>query len=115
MVGMAKDREAVSRLMEMVRTDEPAVRLPAATALGQIGDTRATSALLTASANVSDRFVEHAIIYAMIQLNNPVAVAQALKNPDANVRKAALIALDQIEARLLKRDQALTLLADADP
>jgi putative membrane-bound dehydrogenase-like protein len=115
MVGMVKDREAVSRLMEMVRKDEPAVRLAAATALGQIGDAQAATALLAASVDLPDRFVEHAVIYALIQLKDPVAVVRALKQPETSVRKAALITLDQMDGTPLKRDQALTFLADANP
>jgi len=114
-VGMAKDHEAVSRLMEVVRKDDPAVRLSAATALGQIGDPRANSALLAASADSPDRFVEHAIIYALIQLKDPISAARALGQPDAKIRKAALIALDQMDGSSLKRDQALVYLADTSP
>src|SRR5260370_13512426 len=36
MVGLARDREAVQPLLEMVQKDEPAARRPAATALGPI-------------------------------------------------------------------------------
>ncbi|MGH2360542.1 MAG: PVC-type heme-binding CxxCH protein, partial [bacterium] len=102
MVGLAKDRQAVDRLMEMARNDEPAVRRQASAALGQIGDARATSALLSASASVPDRFVEHSIIYALIQLRNPATVIEALKHHEPKVRKAALIALDQMEGHPLK-------------
>src|SRR5260370_1636351 len=38
MLGPAKDREAVARLVQMVRKDEPPARRQAATALGEIGD-----------------------------------------------------------------------------
>jgi putative heme-binding domain-containing protein len=115
MVGLARDRQAVNRLMEMVRNDEPAVRRQAATALGQIGDARAASALLAASASVPDRFVEHAIIYALIQLRNSTAVIEGLKQGEPNVRKAALIALDQMEGHPLRREQTAPLLGDASP
>src|SRR5262249_12737912 len=63
MVGPAKDREAIGRLMQMVRNDEPPARRQAATALGEIGDASAVPALLAAAANADDRFVEHSIIY----------------------------------------------------
>jgi putative membrane-bound dehydrogenase-like protein len=113
-VGLAKDREAVTRLMEMVRRDEPPVRRQAATGLGQIGDTRAVAALLAAAADPEDRFVEHSIIYALIQLRTSEPVIAALKDPRSKVRKAALIALDQMDDGLLPRDKLAPLLNDGD-
>jgi putative heme-binding domain-containing protein len=112
MVGLARDREAVDRLSQMVSEDEPAARRQAATALGEIGETRAAPALMSAAAQASDRFVEHAIIYALIQLKDPAPVILGLKQSDAKVRKAALITLDQMEGRPLKREQALPFLED---
>ena len=68
---MAKDREAVDRLTEMVKQDQPAARRQAATALGQIGDDRAIPALLAASVRADERFIEHAVIYSLIQSAMP--------------------------------------------
>ncbi|MFQ5929433.1 MAG: HEAT repeat domain-containing protein, partial [Acidobacteriota bacterium] len=102
-VGMAKDRAAFDRLVEMLRDDEPAVRRQVATALGQIQDKRATRPLLSASAEHYDRFVEHSIIYALISLEDPVPVIQALHSSSPKVQKAALIALDQMDRTPLRR------------
>src|SRR5690625_5992295 len=77
---MAKDGVAMETLMELVVDDEPAVRRQAATALGKIGDSRAVDALLTAAEDPEDRFVEHAIIYAMATLGSPERLAEGL-NP----------------------------------
>jgi putative membrane-bound dehydrogenase-like protein len=115
MVGMARDHEALDRLVQMIKEDELAVRTQAATALGQIGDARANPALLTASANAQDRFVEHAIIYALIRLKDPGAAVEALKRPEPRARKAALITLDQMEGSPLRRQHAIPFLGDADP
>ncbi|MDA2930833.1 HEAT repeat domain-containing protein, partial [Acidobacteria bacterium AH-259-O06] len=102
-LGMSKDRAALDRLVEMLQDNEPAVRRQAATALGQIQDKRATRPLLSASAQPLDRFVEHSIIYALISLEDPVPVIQALKNSSPKVQKAALIALDQMDGTHLRR------------
>jgi putative heme-binding domain-containing protein len=99
----------------MVKEDDPAVRTQAATALGQIGDARANAALLTAAANTGDRFVEHAITYALIRLKDSSAAVEALKRPEPKVRKAALIALDQMEGSPLRRQDAIRHLGDANP
>ena len=72
--GMAGDRAAVDRLMRMVKKDQPAARRQAAAALGQIGDTRATAALIAAASDAEDRFVEHSVIYSLITLGQTEAL-----------------------------------------
>ncbi|HMV85076.1 MAG TPA: HEAT repeat domain-containing protein [Blastocatellia bacterium] len=99
--GLNKDAEAVERLSRMVKDDEAPARRNAATALGQIGDRRAVAALLAAAANAKDRFIEHAVIYSLIQLKDQQALIAALKAPAIGTRKAALIALDQSNDSLI--------------
>jgi putative membrane-bound dehydrogenase-like protein len=113
-VGMAKDSAAVDRLMAIVRKDLPAPRRQAAAALGQIGDVRAVPALLAAAANPEDRYVEHSVIYSLIELNQPDKLSVALTAPQPKVRKAALIALDQVEHSPLQPAQAVPLLNSKD-
>lgn len=103
--GMARDTMAVHQLMFLVQADDLPVRREAATALGRIGDPTAVPALLNAAASASDRFIEHAIIFALIQLKNPGATTEGLRHPDPRIRKAALIALDQMEGKPLQREQ----------
>jgi putative membrane-bound dehydrogenase-like protein len=114
MAGLARDREAVPRLMEMVVKDDAPVRRQAATALGQIGDARAVPALVSASANPDDRMVEHAIIYSLITLRTPQPLIVAVANRSAKVRKAALVALDQMDNSPLQREQLVPALNDPD-
>ena len=104
-LGLSKDQQSVAKLMELVQAGDAPVRRQAATALGQIGDTQAVSALIKASSRPDDRFVEHAIIYSLITLKSPELLAQALGDTAANIRKAALIALDQMDGSPLKKDQ----------
>jgi putative membrane-bound dehydrogenase-like protein len=113
-VGMERDREAVDRLMEMVQKDSPAARRQAATALGQIGDARSVPALIAAAARADDRFIEHSVIYSLIQLRTPEPVIEALKNSSPRIRKAALIALDQMDASPLSSGQLTPFLSDPD-
>jgi putative membrane-bound dehydrogenase-like protein len=114
MAGMARDREAVPRLMEMVEKDEPPARRQAATALGQIGDRRAVPALIAASAHPVDRFLEHSIIYSLITLRTPEPLLEALRSRAPGTRKAALIALDQMDNSPLERGQLRSALGDPD-
>ncbi|MEX2260605.1 MAG: PVC-type heme-binding CxxCH protein [Bryobacteraceae bacterium] len=104
MAGLNQDQAAVSRLAEMVKRDDAAVRRQAAEALGRIGDTSAVPALLAASADLEGRFVEHAVIYALIRLRQPAPVIEALSHSNPQVRKAALIALDQMDGNPLRRE-----------
>lgn len=112
--GLAKDGQSVPRLMEMVQADEAPARREAATALGLIGDKQAINALIKASSNPDDRFVEHAIIYSLISLGSPEPLATALSDTSVNVRKAALIALDQMDGTPLKKEQLIPFLSNTD-
>ena len=114
-LGLAKDKLSVDKLMELVQKDRFAVRRQAATALGQIGDKRAVSALLKASAINNDRFEEHALIYALIKLNDAGLLQAALNNPAANVKRTALIALDQIGGTALKKENVSPFLTSKTP
>ena len=112
--GISKDRAAVDRLSQMVQLDQLPVRRQAATSLGQIGDGSAARALLAGAADVDDRFVEHAIIYSLIELKASAEAMAALNASSSKVRKAALIALDQMDGNPLRREQVAPLLADAN-
>ncbi len=112
--GMAKDRAAVDRLIKMAKQDQPEARRQAATALGQIGDTRAVPDLLAAAARADDRFIDHSVIYALIELKTPGPALEALKNPDPKIHKAALIALDQMDDSPLTAGQVTPALSDKD-
>ncbi len=110
-LGLAKNKEAVNKLMEIVQKDKFPVRRQAATALGQIGDPRAVGALLNAAADSSDRFVEHSIIYALINLKNSAPLISALTHSSSNVRKVAVIALDQMDGLPLHKEKLAPFLA----
>jgi putative heme-binding domain-containing protein len=112
---MSRHAPALDRLMKMARSDEPPARRQAATALGQIGDVRAAPALMEAAAKQDDRFLEHAIIYSLIQLKPAAALLSGLSNPSSAVRKAALIALDQMDSSPLEQKHVLAFLGDSDP
>ena len=44
-----------------------------------------------------DRFLEHSLIFAAMELNDASALRQFISSDDARIRRAALIALDQME------------------
>lgn len=104
-VGLAKDQQALSKLTELVAKDEPSVRRQSATALGQIGNKEAVPALLAAAEGITDRFIQHAIIYSLITLNQPGLVEPALAHNSPHVQEAALVALDQMPGSPLQASQ----------
>ena len=113
-LGLAKDQGSVAQLLQMVQNDEPACRRQAATALGQIGDTSVIPELLKTADKLNDRFIEHAIIYSVILMDQPDVVRQALSDASDDVKRAALIALDQMQSRSLKPEQVTPFLASND-
>lgn len=112
--GLARDVKAVEKLMELVRNDDPAVRRQAATALGQIRDESAIQALLDAAEGNNDRFLEHAIIYALISIDKPQQIVHGLTHTSRDVQKVALVALDQMRGNQLRSDQLTPFLQGSD-
>lgn len=113
--GTWRDASAVTALAEMAVRDEPAVRRAAATALGKIGAAEAVAPLLTALEQPVDRLLEHALIYALVEINDPSATAAGgLASDKSHVRRAALIALDQMQAPQLTRERVAALLDTDD-
>jgi putative membrane-bound dehydrogenase-like protein len=62
-----------------------------------------------------DRCTEHAAIHTVILLNRPASTATLLEDESPRVRRAALIALDQMDGGNLTREQVLPLLETDDP
>ncbi|HEX5026553.1 MAG TPA: PVC-type heme-binding CxxCH protein [Agriterribacter sp.] len=112
--GMTKDVLALEKLISMVGKDEPAVSRQAATALGQIGDKKAVQPLLAAAEGTDDPFLRHAIIYSLTIINDPALVEQALAHKSSKVKRAALIALDQMQASTLQAKQVTGFLIAGD-
>jgi putative membrane-bound dehydrogenase-like protein len=114
--GMARDAQAVDNLLALVKHDRyPAVRRQAATALGMIGDARAVDGLLAAAVGADDRFLEHSVTYALIELKTPGPELEALNSPNPRIRKAALISLDQMDGSPLERAHISPFLKQRDP
>ena len=111
--GLLRSRVALTRLPDYL-DDQPAVRREAATAIGRIGEKSMVPALLNAVRKGGDRFVEHALIFALIRIGDREALVAALRDPSAAVRRAALIALDQMDHGDLTPDLVTPLLDPVD-
>jgi putative heme-binding domain-containing protein len=81
----------------MVVEDTAPIRRKAAGALGRIGKFEAVKPLLASlRKGAGDAFLEHSLIYALIRTGAFDATLPALNDANPNVRRAALIALDQM-------------------
>lgn len=115
--GIHQDAEAAFGLAKCLQAKSSHLRRKAATSLGQLQSKSAVGKLLEQTGQSPDRLLEHALIYALIQigdadsLRNAVAGLQS-QNDDAAVLKhrAALIALDQMDGGKLQANEVVALL-----
>lgn len=119
--GLNQMSNTLEELLARVASDRPEVRRVAATAAGQIGvavsisSDEITKTLLAAlTADDVDRFLEHALLWPLIRMNQPEVVRPFLKDERAVVRRAALLTLDQMRAGQLTPAEVVPLLSDSD-
>jgi putative membrane-bound dehydrogenase-like protein len=106
-ISVRKDKEATDKLAALIRTGTPHNRRAAAEALGRLGSPSDIPKLLRAvpaatisssdSGDTVDRFLEHSLIYAVLELNDPAFAWKHIGSDNDRIRRAALIALDQME------------------
>lgn len=112
-LGELKDAESVPALEAILQGDVLPLKRAAATALGQIGDPAVIPALIDAS-HRADRFVQHAITYALIEIADQDALFEAVKagkdDPDAGYINA-LTALDQLGDARVQTDMVLPMIS----
>lgn len=110
-LGTLRAKDAHAAIVAALKDPDLAVRREAATALGRLDREDAVPALLEAlSKSSDDRFLEHAVIYALIQINDGSQTIAGLDHEHAAVRRGALIALDQNDDERLTRDVVAKLL-----
>jgi putative heme-binding domain-containing protein len=94
-VSLWRDREALPALLPLLKSPSLQTRRAAAEAIGRIGDKSAVPDLFDVMGIRDDRVLEHSLIYALIEIGDREATAKGLTHASANVRRCALIALDQ--------------------
>ncbi|HVV70039.1 MAG TPA: HEAT repeat domain-containing protein, partial [Verrucomicrobiae bacterium] len=97
-VSLWRDASAVGTLVGFLQHGSAALQRVAAEALGRIGDKSAVPALLAAAAQPCHRVLEHSLIYALIEINDRPFIVSALTGLNARAERAALVALDQMDA-----------------
>jgi putative membrane-bound dehydrogenase-like protein len=96
-VSVWRDKEAVPELIKLLKNPSLHNRRAAAEALGRMGDETAVPALFDALADDKmDRVLEHSLTYALIEIGDRTQTSFGLKSKSPRVRRAAMIALDQM-------------------
>ena len=109
-----RDRGAVSQLTQLLTSPSLHNRRAAAEALGRIGDRSAVAPLLAAASMPHDRVLEHSLIFALIEIADPIGTRAGLDGASPSTRRAALIALDQMEGGDLRPEDVTVLMTSGD-
>jgi len=114
-VSVWRDAEAFGALLEQLASGDAPLQRVAAEALGRLGDARAVPALLAGIEKAEGQVLTHSLTYALIEIADPKAVRPGLQSKSAKVRRAALIALDQMQPAALEPSSVLPLLTSNEP
>jgi len=105
-VSLWRNREAKSQVEKLLNSESPATRRAAAEAIGRIGDSGSVAALLRAIEDLdaskhADWALEHSLTFALIEIAADSETQKALTSKSPAARKAAMVALDQVQSDLL--------------
>lgn len=114
-VAVARDQGAAGVLIDILATGKPQNRRAAAEALGRLRNPAAVPALLSAAGGQLDRMLEHSVIFALIEIAARDETAAGLAAPNVRTRRAALLALGQMEGGNLDIKTLAKLLAADEP
>jgi len=112
--SLSRDRDATDTLITLLSNPSMHNRRAAAEALGRIGDARAVPALLAALAQPNDRVLDHSLTYALMEIADPKATAAGLASDSPAVRRATLVALDQMEGGTVPANFVVAAMSDTD-
>lgn len=95
--GLWRDAASAESLRRMLNDANSHTRRVAAAALGRIGDPEAVDDLLVAASTADgDRFLHHAVTFALIEIGDAKRTRAGLSSDQPGTIRAALLALDQM-------------------
>ena len=119
--GIHQDSAAQSGLVKCLQAKSPHLRRKAATSLGQLRSKNAVAELLDGIGNSADRLLEHALIYALIEIGDADSLRNAVKKFSSQAtevavlkHRASLIALDQMSGGNLQAAEVVPLLTSEE-
>ena len=110
-----RDAEAKAALEGQLGHSSAQLQRAAAEALGRIGDGGTVASLLDAVERTEDQILTHSLIYALIEIADSSATQVGLGSSSSRVRRAAMLALDQMEGGGVEAETMIPLLSSADP
>jgi putative membrane-bound dehydrogenase-like protein len=110
-----RDGQSYSGLLGLLSNRSLQNRRAAAEALGRIGDKRAVPSLLYWAGRQQDRVLEHSLIFALIEISDRDGTAAGLRMVEPSTRRAALIALDQMDGGKLEAKTVAAELGSPEP
>jgi len=110
-----RDAASLPQLLEALKSNVAPIQRVAAEALGRIGDRKAVGDLLALAGAPLDRTLEHSVTYALIEIADPSSTTVGLQATSSRAKRAALIALDQMDGGGLKAETIISLLDSPDP
>ncbi|HEX6984900.1 MAG TPA: PVC-type heme-binding CxxCH protein, partial [Planctomycetaceae bacterium] len=106
--GLWRDAAAADSIRPLLRSLDPHTARVAAESLGRIGDRAAVPDLLSAAASADgDRFLHHAVTYALIEIDDPGRTRAGLEADAPGTVRAALLAVDQMPGGGLRAEEAI--------
>jgi len=84
-----RDKRAVEELWPLLAHEDAGVRRVSAAALGRLGDPRAIPQLLAAAEKPLDRFAQHAIAFALYEINDVARLPADAPGPAGDVARIA--------------------------
>jgi putative membrane-bound dehydrogenase-like protein len=104
-VGLSRNKSARLPLLDLLKNSTPPLQRAAAEALGRIDGANTVGGLLDLLAEPQDRVLEHSLIYALIEIGDSQFRNYPLDKANVWTRRAAMIALDQMDNSGLKPEQ----------
>jgi putative membrane-bound dehydrogenase-like protein len=107
-------KPALPLAVQHLRSSAPQLQRIAAELVGRIGDRTSVAALLRVGEQPCDRIMEHAAIYALLELRDVKSLRDYLQQAITPGHRLALVALQQLAPDQISPDDTLALLRSPD-
>jgi putative membrane-bound dehydrogenase-like protein len=113
-LSLHRDPSAYDPFVELLKNGDLHDQRLAVEAIGRLRQSSAIPILMERLEQPTDRILEHALIYAMIEIGNAKPLLPFVESQNPNARRAAMIAIDQIDKESLDPNVVLNALSASD-